>query len=269
VTTEYLTPDEVAKHLQVSRQVVYNWINDGRLRAVKAGRTLRIPQYALEAFLQPVNAGDISTGDIEPGPQFPRERFTAAAQAAIEAAHKEVIARQHLQAEVEHSLWGLLLPAGGVAQQALERMGIDPQVVIQQVDQALAKLPTDASLQPVRNMIGMAPTLMPIMQRMEELASEGMDLQIDASHIFIAIVEQPDGTSAQILRSAGVTPERLRNALLEVRAAQLATAPPSAPQPPAHRGAAWEQRIEQQLTRLETELAAIRALLTRPGDETK
>lgn len=42
MTTDYLTPDDVASHLQVSRQVVYNWINDGRLRAVKAGRTLRI-----------------------------------------------------------------------------------------------------------------------------------------------------------------------------------------------------------------------------------
>ena len=66
MSTDYLTPDDVASHLQVSRQVVYNWINDGRLRAVKAGRTLRIPHYALEAFLQPVHAGDISTGGVEP-----------------------------------------------------------------------------------------------------------------------------------------------------------------------------------------------------------
>ncbi|HZM23551.1 MAG TPA: helix-turn-helix domain-containing protein, partial [Anaerolineales bacterium] len=76
MTTDYLTPDEVASHLQVSRQVVYNWINDGRLRAVKAGRTLRIPHYALDAFLQPVHAGDISTGDIEPEGSMHFDRFT-------------------------------------------------------------------------------------------------------------------------------------------------------------------------------------------------
>ncbi len=82
---DYLTPDEVASRLQVSRQVVYNWINEGRLRAVKAGRTLRIPPYALDAFLEPVHAGEISTGGIEPESFLPVDRFTAAALAAAEA----------------------------------------------------------------------------------------------------------------------------------------------------------------------------------------
>ena len=43
MNTNYLTPDEVASRLQVSRQVVYHWINEGRLIAVKAGRILRVP----------------------------------------------------------------------------------------------------------------------------------------------------------------------------------------------------------------------------------
>src|SRR5215213_1359121 len=111
MTTDYLTPDEVASRLQVSRQVVYNWINDGRLRAVKAGRTLRIPHHALEAFLEPVHAGDISTGDVEPEPRYTKERFTAAAQAALEMARTEVITRQHTQTEIEHLLWALMQPA--------------------------------------------------------------------------------------------------------------------------------------------------------------
>src|SRR5262245_40517333 len=122
MATEYLTPDEVASQLQVSRQVVYNWINDGRLRAVKAGRTLRIPHYALDAFLQPVHAGDISTGGIEPDLHI--DRFTTAAQAAADAANSEVRRRQHIQAEVEHLLWALMQPADGIVQQVLQRLGI-------------------------------------------------------------------------------------------------------------------------------------------------
>src|ERR1041385_8310592 len=126
MATDYLTPDEVASQLQVSRQVVYNLNNDGRLRAVKAGRSLRIPHYALDAFLQPVHAGDISTGDVEPEPSLRFDRFTAAAQAVAEAAGKEVRGRQQIQIEVEHVLWALLQPADGILQQVLQRLGIEP-----------------------------------------------------------------------------------------------------------------------------------------------
>src|ERR671913_532785 len=70
MVTDYLTPDEVASRLQVSRQVVYNWINDGRLRAVKAGRTLRIPHFALDAFLQPVPGGKNKQRRVKPSPGF-------------------------------------------------------------------------------------------------------------------------------------------------------------------------------------------------------
>lgn len=55
---EYLTVDEVAKRLKVTRQAVYNWINEGRLQAVKAGRSTRIPESSVKAFLQPWKPSD-------------------------------------------------------------------------------------------------------------------------------------------------------------------------------------------------------------------
>jgi excisionase family DNA binding protein len=261
MTTDYLTPDDVASKLQVSRQVVYNWINDGRLRAVKAGRNVRIPRDAFEAFLQPIHASDFSTNGIEPERFLGRDRFTAAAQAAIEAAGNEVLTRQHLQAEVEHTLWALMQSADGIGQQVLQQMGIDPQRVVQQLDEALAKLPSDPNLPKPRAMVGVAANVPPILERAEQLASEVPDLQIDTTHILLAICEQADSVSAQILYSFGVTPERLQLALMDVYAARRAAAPPAG----SHRSADEQQRIEQQLTRIETELAAIRAMLTRPG----
>jgi ATP-dependent Clp protease ATP-binding subunit ClpA len=100
-----------------------------------------------------------------------------------------------------------------------------------------------------------------ILKRAEELASLLPDLQIDTSHVFHAIYEESDSVSAQILRSFGVTPERLQVALFDVRAKHQAAAPQAA----THRSADWEQRIEQQLTRIETELAAIRSMLSQPS----
>ncbi len=258
---EYLTPDEVASLLQVSRQVVYNWINDGRLRAVKAGRTLRIPRYALEAFLQPVNAGDIRSGGIEPDNFLPVDRFTAAAQAAPAAMMNEVSTRHHMQAEVEHLTWALLQNDAKV-QQTLKQLGVDPQAVVQQVDQILASLPSDPTFQHSPERLAISPRVIHVLKRAEELASFLPDLQIDSSHIFQAICEEADGASAQILQSFGVTPERLRVALSEMPATQQAPAV-AAPNETASVRAEWERRIDQQLTGIQTELAAIRAILTR------
>jgi excisionase family DNA binding protein len=261
MATDYLTPDEVASQLQVSRQVVYNWINDGRLRAVKAGRTLRIPQYALDSFLQPVHAGDISSEGVEPEGALGYDRFTAAAQAVAQAAAVEVQRRHHLQIEVEHQLWALLQQPDAILQQVLQRLTIDPQQVIQQLDQALAKLPSDPTFQYSSDHISISERVQRIIHRAEELANLRPDLQIDTSHFLMAILEEEDGVSAQILQSFGITPQRLQVALLDRRAAE----------PPTSQDRAdWEQRIEQQLTRIETELAAIRSMLTRSGSsETK
>ncbi|HEY9526554.1 MAG TPA: Clp protease N-terminal domain-containing protein, partial [Anaerolineales bacterium] len=253
------TPDEVASRLQVSRQVVYNWINDGRLSAVKAGRTLRVPEYALDAFLQPVHAGDVRTGTFEPDGALPFDRFTAAAQAAAEAAGSEVRSRQHIEIDVEHLLWVLLQQADGVAQRVFQQLGIDADPFTQQLDESLAKLPSDPTIQYSPHNVAISPRIVEVLKRAEELANQLPDLQIDTPHILQAICDETDGTSSQLLHSSGVTPERLRVVLLEMRAQQDVPAP----QVSVHRQGEWEQRIEQQLARIETELAAIRSVLSQ------
>lgn len=55
----YLTVSEVSKRLRVTRQAVYNWIADGRLRAVKVGgKALRIPLSSVNELVQPVKPGE-------------------------------------------------------------------------------------------------------------------------------------------------------------------------------------------------------------------
>jgi excisionase family DNA binding protein len=259
MSADYLTPDDVAARLQVSRQVVYNRINDGRLRAVIAGRTLRIPHAALDAFLQPVRAGDMSAGGIEPDRGYHLDRFTAAAQAALAAANSEVRIRQHLQLDVEHVLWALVQQADGITQRVLQHLGIDPDQVRHHLDHALANLPTDPTFHHSPYALAVAPRIPRVLERAEELASQLPDLQIDTAHVLQAICAEADGVSAQILHSFGVTPEQLRVVLIDVHATHHAPAPHIA----AHDHQDWEQRIAQQLARIETELGAIRSMLTQ------
>jgi excisionase family DNA binding protein len=250
--TEYFTPDEVATQLKVTRQVVYNWINEGRLRAVKAGRTLRVPGHALDSFLQPVRAGE-----VEPGEGHPIEQFTMTAQAAFADANALVRAQHHAHVDVEHLLCALLRQPGGIARQAFQRLGVDPEQVAQQIEAQLRTMPSDLGYRRSTQAVAVSPRFMQIIKRAEVLANHLPDLQIDCAHLLIAICEEAGGATAEALRSFAITPERLRVVLLDLRAAPHDQPAAQTEQDPG----AWVQGIEQRLARLEAEFAALRALL--------
>lgn len=52
------TVAQVAEHFQVSRQAVYNWINEGRLRVNRVGNRARIPASAIAEFVRPMEPGE-------------------------------------------------------------------------------------------------------------------------------------------------------------------------------------------------------------------
>ena len=59
MTKEVLTPQEVAKYLQLTPDTVYRYIREGKLVASKLGRQYRIPKKNVELFLLATStAGD-------------------------------------------------------------------------------------------------------------------------------------------------------------------------------------------------------------------
>jgi acetyl-CoA synthetase len=46
-----LTPSQVADRLQVTERTIYSWLGAGSLKGIKIGRIWRIPENALQAFL--------------------------------------------------------------------------------------------------------------------------------------------------------------------------------------------------------------------------
>jgi excisionase family DNA binding protein len=48
----FYTPDELAALLKVTRQAVYNWIQQGYMESVRIGRTVRIPGAEVERLLR-------------------------------------------------------------------------------------------------------------------------------------------------------------------------------------------------------------------------
>jgi excisionase family DNA binding protein len=48
----FYTADELAALLKVTPQAIYNWIQQGRMEAVRIGRTVRIPAAEVERVLR-------------------------------------------------------------------------------------------------------------------------------------------------------------------------------------------------------------------------
>jgi excisionase family DNA binding protein len=55
---KYYTVKEIADRFHVSRQAVYDWIRDGKLRAVRLGERVRVPESALNDFVRPIQPGE-------------------------------------------------------------------------------------------------------------------------------------------------------------------------------------------------------------------
>ena len=85
----YLTVEETAERLKLSRETVRRYVREGRLRAVRFKRRLRVPESALgqpvavesSVVIAPTGAGELSDWWTEPPtPEEIRQRLSAFAQ---------------------------------------------------------------------------------------------------------------------------------------------------------------------------------------------
>jgi len=59
---EFLTPQEVADELRVTRRSVYSWLRGGRLEGQRAGKAWRVSREALARFMAERKQTDFAAG---------------------------------------------------------------------------------------------------------------------------------------------------------------------------------------------------------------
>ena len=150
-------------------------------------------------------------------------RLTEKAQDAMRDAQTQAQRQGHSQIETEHLAVALLEQDGGVASRVVEKAGVSPATLLQRLKQALTRLPRVSGPGAQPGQIYISPRVNEVLTKAEAEAQGMKDEYVSVEHLLLALASVKDGPVAEALRSAGLSREKLLEALVAVRGGQRVT----------------------------------------------
>jgi len=154
------------------------------------------------------------------------DKFTERAQDAAMRAYEILQRYQHSQADTEHLFLALLEQPNGLIPEILERMKIDPEMIVARLDQILVAAPK------IGGMVNMAvgqvyitPRLKRVLDNAQDEAKAMQDEYISTEHLFLAICGERGTPTARVLQEVGVTKARVTDIIEQIRGGQKVTTP--------------------------------------------
>ncbi|MAK62607.1 MAG: ATP-dependent chaperone ClpB [Ponticaulis sp.] len=147
------------------------------------------------------------------------ESFTERARAVIQAGQSAALAARHQQFAPEHLLKAMLEDKDQLAANLINASGGRADLVRSGVDEALAKIP---SVSGGDGQLYMGQENAQIFQEAEKKAKTAGDSYVTVERLLQAIAEHPTSKAAGILKSAGVTPKALEDAISKLRQGRTA-----------------------------------------------
>ena len=150
-------------------------------------------------------------------PRF--DKFTVKAREAVQAAQSLADQHDHQAIEPEHLLLALIQQQEGVVGPLLAKLGAAPDQIVRAMETELGKAPK------VRGggQQYASPRLGQVFERAQSEAERLKDEYVSTEHLLIALAQDKGGASGRALAAAGVTPERIYQALVDVRGTQRVT----------------------------------------------
>ena len=153
------------------------------------------------------------------------DRFTERAQEAAQRAAEIIQRYGHNQIDTEHILLALIEQPGGVIPQILEKMNVSPDSLVERIDATLRASPKANIFGGGAGQIFITPRVKRIVDLANEEANRLKDEYISTEHIFLAILTERNTPAARILESAGLTRDRVYEAIQDLRGGQRVTDP--------------------------------------------
>ena len=153
------------------------------------------------------------------------DRFTERAQEAAQRAAEIIQRYGHNQIDTEHILLALIEQPQGVIPQILEILKVDSASLTERLDYILRTSPKANIFGGGAGQIFITPRVKRIIDLANEEANRLKDEYISTEHIFLAILSERSTPAARLLEGAGVTRERVYEAIQQIRGGQRVTDP--------------------------------------------
>src|SRR5919108_2747405 len=148
------------------------------------------------------------------------DKFTVKAQEALQAAQSLADQRGHQTLEPEHLLLALLQQREGVVSPVLGKLGVRAEALQQQLEAEIAKIP---QVRGGGTGQYLGERLRQVLERAQREAERLKDDYVSTEHVLVAIAQERDRAAGRVLAAAGVTPDALYRALVDVRGNQRVT----------------------------------------------
>ncbi len=145
------------------------------------------------------------------------DKFTLKAQEAIQEGQSLARRANHGSYEPEHLLRALLDQQDGVVVPMLQKIGADARLIGQRVDESLSRFAVMKGASP-----SLSNRLVQLLDRAEDDAKALKDEFTSSEHVLLAFT-QDKGTAGELLKSSGVTKERIGAAIKDLRGSSRVT----------------------------------------------
>src|SRR5438067_4072153 len=140
------------------------------------------------------------------------DKFTLRGQEAIQSAIEVAEPNQNQEGQPEHVLFAMLEQPEGIVRPVLGKLGANVQVVLNDVQAAIARFPRVQGGQQY-----FSSRLSQIFVAAEKQAQAMQDEYISTEHLLLAIANEKDGQAGKILRQHGVSHEDLLKVIEQTR----------------------------------------------------
>ncbi|OGQ98816.1 MAG: ATP-dependent chaperone ClpB [Deltaproteobacteria bacterium RIFOXYD12_FULL_55_16] len=151
------------------------------------------------------------------------DKFTVKSQEAVQAAQNLAQTKGHQEIQPEHLLKVLLEQPEGVVTPILQKMGVNPALLRQEMEELLNKLPQVSGGGYTQVYAGKR--FQALLDRAFKVAGEMQDEYVSLEHLVLAVLDDRDSPAAQAFKRKGVSREAFLQALVAIRGNQRVTDP--------------------------------------------
>jgi ATP-dependent Clp protease ATP-binding subunit ClpB len=149
------------------------------------------------------------------------DKCTIKAQEALQQAQILAEQSQNPQIDVEHLLVALLEQTDGITVPILQKLGVNPALLAEQLQQEIQKFPKLGGSAETAS--SFTPRARATLNTAFAEAERMKDEYVSTEHLLLGIVADSQGPAGRLLKSHGVTADRVLQALREVRGTQRVT----------------------------------------------